>query len=107
MSLDVQGGVIDLFFNNEVMNSIHSFNCRMSWTFLIYFFMEACCSVTKSDLTICDPMDCSTPGFPVLPCLPEFAQTHVHCVGDAIQPSLLPPPSPPGLNLPHHQGLFQ
>ena len=41
---------------------------------------------------LCNPMDCSTPGFPVLPCLPEFAQTHVHWVGDAIQPShpLLP-----------------
>ena len=37
-------------------------------------------------LTPCDPMDCSTTGFPVLPHLPEFAQTHVHGVGDAIQP---------------------
>ena len=35
--------------------------------------------------TLCDPMDCSTPGFPVLHCLPEFAQIHVHCVSDAIQ----------------------
>ena len=45
------------------------------------------CSVTQSYLTLCDPMDCSTPGFPVLQHLPEFAQTHVHCVSDAIQPS--------------------
>ena len=37
--------------------------------------------------TLCDPMDCSTPGFPALHCLPEFAQTHVHWVDDAIQPS--------------------
>ena len=44
-----------------------------------------CCSVTKSFLTLCDPMDCSTPGFPVLHPLPEFTQTHVHWVGDAIQ----------------------
>ena len=43
-----------------------------------------CCSVTKSCLTLCDPMDCSMPGFPVLPCLPEFAQTHVHGVSDII-----------------------
>ena len=70
--------------------------------------MEARCSVTKSDLTLCDPMDCRTPGFPVLHCLPEFAQTHVHWVGDGIQPSpLLPPPSPPGLNLSQNQGFFQ
>ena len=46
-----------------------------------------CCSVTKSRLTICDPMNGSTPGFPVLHPLPEFAQTHVHWVSDAIQPS--------------------
>ena len=38
----------------------------------------SCCSVTQSCLTLCDPMDCSTPGFPVLHCLPEFIQTHVH-----------------------------
>ena len=50
------------------------------------------CSVAKSSLTVFDPMDCSMPGFAVLHCLPEFAQTHVHWVGDAIQPShpLLP-----------------
>ena len=54
------------------------------------------------------PMDGSTPGFPVLHHLPEFAQTHVHWGGDAIQPSHpLLPPSPSALNLPHHQGLFQ
>ena len=61
-----------------------------------------------SCLTFCDPMDCSTPGFPVLHYLPEFAQTHIFWVGDAIQPSHpLSPPSPPALNLPQHQGLFQ
>ena len=52
---------------------------------------ECCCSVTQSCLThgrsLCDPMDCSTPGFPVLHYLLQFAQTHIHCVGDAIQPS--------------------
>ena len=51
------------------------------------FYPLCCCSVTKSCPTLCDPMDCSTPGFPVLRCLPEFAQTHVHGVSDAIQPS--------------------
>ena len=52
-------------------------------------------------------MDCSTPGFPVLHCLPEFAQTHVHWVSDAIQPSHpLSPLSPPALNLSQHQSVF-
>ena len=52
-----------------------------------------CCSVTKLFPTLHDPMDCSMPAFPVLHCLPEFAQTHSHCVDDAIQPFhlLLPP----------------
>ena len=45
-----------------------------------------CCSVSKSCLTLCNPMDCSMPGLPVLHYLPEFARTHVHCVDDAIQP---------------------
>ena len=55
-----------------------------------------------------DPKDCSTPGFPVIHHLLELAQTHVHWVGDAIQPSHpLLPPSFPALNLFHHQGLFQ
>ena len=59
-------------------------------------FLTYCCSVTKLCLTLCDPMDCSTLGFPVLHYLPEFAQTHVHWVSDAIQPShpLLPPSLP-------------
>ena len=46
-----------------------------------------CCSVVKSCPTLCDPLNCSTPGFPVLRYLPEFAQTRVHWVSDAIQPS--------------------
>ena len=50
-------------------------------------YMYCCCSVAKLHLTFCNPMDCSTPGFPVLHFLPEFAQTHVHWVGDVIQPS--------------------
>ena len=65
-------------------------------------------SVTQSCLTLCNPMDCSTPGFPVHHQLPELTQTHVHWVGDAIQPSHpLSSPSPPAFNLSHHQGLFQ
>ena len=67
-----------------------------------------CCSVTQSCPTLCDPMDCSTPGFPIHHQLPELTQTHVHPVGDAIQPSHpLSSPSPPAFNLSQHQGLFQ
>ena len=58
--------------------------------------------------TLYDPMDCSTSGFPVLHHLLEFAQTHVHWVNDATQPSNpLSPASPPALCLSQHQGLFQ
>ena len=58
--------------------------------------------------TLFDPMDCSMPGFPVHYQLLEPTQTHVHCVGDAIQPSHpLSSPSPPPFNLSQHQGLFQ
>ena len=58
--------------------------------------------------TLCDPMDCSMPGFPVHHQHPELAQTHVHCVNDAIQPSHpLSSSSPPAFNLSQHQGLFQ
>ena len=64
--------------------------------------------VTQSCLTLCDPMNCSTPGLPVHHQLPEFTQTHVHRVGDAIQPSHpLSSPSPPAPNLSQHQSLFQ
>ena len=64
-------------------------------------------SVTQSCPTLCDPMNHSTPGLPVHHQLPEFTQTHVHQVSDAIQPShprLSPSPSP---NLSQHQSLFQ
>ena len=58
------------------------------------------CSVDQPCPTLCDPMDCLAPGFPVLHYLPEFAQTHVHWVGDAIQPSHpLLPASPPALSI--------
>ena len=65
-------------------------------------------SVAQSYPTLCNPMDCSTPGLPVHHQLPEVTQTHVHCVGDAIQPSHpLLSPSPSAPNPSQHQGLFQ
>ena len=57
---------------------------------------------------LCDPLNCTTPGFPVHHQLPELAQTHVHRVGDAIQPTHpLSSSSPPTFNLSQYQGLFQ
>ena len=65
-------------------------------------------SVTQSCPTLCEPMNCSMPGLPVHHQLPEFTQTHVHRVGDAIQPSHpLSSPSPPAPNPSQHQSLFQ
>ena len=65
-------------------------------------------SSAESCPTLCDPMDCSMPGFPVPHQFPEFTQTHVHCGGDGIQPSHpLSSPSPPTFSLSQRQGLFR
>ena len=65
-------------------------------------------SVAQSCPALCDPMNRSTPGLPVHHQLPEFTQTHIHQVGDAIQPSHpLSAPSPPAPNPSQHQSLFQ
>ena len=73
------------------------------WSLLIQFS-----SVAQSCPTLCNPMDRSTPGFPVHHQLQESTQTHVHWVGYAIQHSHpLSSPSPPALNLSQHQGLFK
>ena len=66
------------------------------------------CSVAQSCLTLCDSMDCSTPSLPAHHHLLELAQTHVHWVGDVIQPFCpLSSPSPPAFNLSQRQGLFK
>ena len=71
-------------------------------------FSQSVSSVAQSCPTLCDPMNHSTPGLPVHHQLPEFIQTHVHRVSDAIQPSHpLSSPSPPAPNPSQHQGLFQ
>ena len=92
---------------------------HLFWFFSIYFLdlnkIESKCtyqtqfsSVAQSCPTLCNPMDCSTPGLPVHHQLPEFTHTHVHWVHDAIQPSHpLSSPSPPAFNLSQHQGIFQ
>ena len=82
----------------------------MKWNLADFFLVEYCycCSVAKLFPTLCNPMDCSRPGFPVLHYLPEFAKVHVHWVSDIIQPfHPLSTLSPPAHNLSQHQGLFQ
>ena len=81
----------------------------------IFFILDPRCplqilfsSVTHLCPTVCNPRNCGMPGFPVHHQLLEFTQTHVHWVGDAIQPSHpLSSPSPPAFNLSQHQGLFK
>ena len=83
------------------------FSALLLW-FVDYFYCYVFGSVGQSCPTLCNPMDCSTPGFPVDHHLPEFAQTHVHRVSDAIQPSHpLSSPSAPASDPSQHQGLFQ
>ena len=92
-------------FNSVVFwfTSVHT-----SYYKYIFIHKYSCCSVTKLCLILCDPMDYSMAGFCVLLHLPEFAQTHVHLVNDAIKSSH--PQSSPShlaLNLSQHQGLFK
>ena len=73
----------------------------------VFSFANQFSSVARWCPTLCNSMDCSTPGLPVHHQLPEFAQTHVRLVSDSIQPShRLSSPSPPAFNLSQHQGLF-
>ena len=88
-----------------------------AWNIAVWLFRKSLhplkysvqfCSVAQSCPTLCDPMNCSTPGLPVHHHLPEFTQTHVHWVSDAIQPSHpLSSPSSPAPNPSQHQSLFQ
>ena len=87
-------------------------SCTAGGFFTIWGTREACVyqirSVAQSCPTLCDPVNRSTPGLPVHHQLPEFTETHIHWVTDAIQPSHpLSSPSPPAPNPSQHQGLFQ
>ena len=85
------------------MANKHMKRCSTSLT-----VSQSISSVSQSCPTLCDPMNRSTPGLPVHHQLPEFTQTHVHRVGDAIQPSHpLSSPSPLARNPSQHQSLFQ
>ena len=103
------------------INTIHRKLCYLNTDVYFFLWPQSAChiqrftqssvqfsSVAQSCLTRCDPMNHSTPGLPVHHQLPEFTQSHVHQVGDAIQPSHpLSSPSPPAPNASQHQGLFQ
>ena len=80
-------------------------SCGHCWVFKSCWHIE-CSTFKASSFRICDSMDCSMPGFPDLHYFPEFAEIHVHWVGDAIQPSHpLSSPFPPAFNLSQHQAL--
>ena len=99
LALETDGVVINLY--GKVMSKIDL--RRNHETVSVQFS-----SVAQSCLTLCDPMNRSTPGLPVNHQLPEFTQIHVHRVSDAIQPSHpLSSPSPPAPNPSQHQSLFQ
>ena len=99
---------------SHISVSLSSYNCKQEgWTrsavgLISIIYTSCCCSVTKLCPTLCDPMDCSIPGSSVLHYPLELAQTHVHWISGAIQPSYpLSSPSPSAFNLSQHQGLFQ
>ena len=82
----------------------HDWATELNWILVIF----SCCLFCQSHPTLCNPIDCSKPDLPIHHQLPELTQTHVHRVGDAIQPSHpLSSPSPPTFNLSQYQGLSQ
>ena len=118
---------INLYWGIVDLQCCVSFSCRAQWiSYTLHIFIpfpyrslqsietsSLCCivqfsSVAQSCPTLCDPMNCSTPGLPVHHQLPEFTHTHVHRVDDVIHPSHpLLSPSPPAPNPSQHQSLFQ
>ena len=92
--------------DGTIMDYVHARHIHIINTFA--FPLVQFSSVTQSCLTLCNPMNHSMPGLPVHHQLPEFTQTHVHPLSDAMQPSHpLSSPSPPAPNPSQHQGLFQ
>ena len=95
-----------VFMHISISFLISSIICWLLRSMLFSFRQFS--SAAQSCPTLCDTMDCSTPGLPIHHQFPEFTQTHVHCVDDAIQLSHpLSSPSPPAFNHSQHQGLFQ
>ena len=98
-------------FRYEYLCNIHKYtpDAKIISEYKLYTFIYVqFSSVAQSCPTLCNPMNCSTPGLPVHHHLPEFTHTHIHWVRDAIQPSHpLLSPSPPACNPSQHQDLFQ
>ena len=98
----VQGRSADLHLRSPSPRDEHCYKHQIIFCAFTQTELDCCFSAAESCLTLCDPMD-----FPVFHCFPEFAQTHVHWVGDATQPSHpLSSPSPPAFSLSQHQGVF-
>ena len=96
------------YHSSSSIYKIYTMDSNKKHTYRLMFISIQFSSVTQSCLTLCDPVDSSMPGLPVHHQLLELTQTHVHPVGDAIQPSHpLSSPSPPAFNLSQHQGLFR
>ena len=94
-------------FTSFFTNTLFLFQAQIQDIMLCLIVLSPCChSVAKSCPTLCDPMDCGTPGLPVPHHLLGFVQVHVHCISGAIQPSHSLMPSS-ALRLSQHQGLFQ
>ena len=105
ISLDLHGASQHGSFSSQTSYMVRRYvllACQMKaeFPFVIY-----CCSATQSCLTLCNPVDCSTPSLSVPHHLLKFAQVHVHCIIDTIQPSHPLMPSSSALNLLQHQGL--
>ena len=98
LSFTISRSLLKLMSMELVMPSQHLI---VHWPLLILPSIFPNTRVFSNESTLCDPMDCSMPGSSILHYLQEFAQTHVHWVGDTNQPSH------PALNLSQHQGLFQ
>ena len=105
MCLEAKGpGLFNPALTHEKMQAIFR---EETWPWWVHYPSVQFRLVSHSCPDLCDPMDCSTPRVPVHHQLPESAQTHVHWVSDAVQPSHpLSSPSRPALNLSHNQGFF-
>ena len=96
------------FFQFLVVSPEYGSSTGRKFIYILRLRKDCCCSFAKMWPTLFDPLDCSTPDFPVHHCLPEFVQTLVHGINDSIQPFyLLSALSPPAFNLSQHQSLFQ
>ena len=111
VSLRKPGTIFCFILFSQLSNTCEMHNLSILWSPQVDTIILTCkiqfSSVTQHCLTLCNCMVCSTPGLPVHHQLPEFAQTRLHWVSDAIQPSHpLSSPSPPAFNLSQHQGHF-